>query len=58
MAKGLVMGINKGHVLTKIEVSSNTKEKRPRKRINVIRKIVHEKIGNAPYERRVMEILK
>ena len=52
------MGINKGHILTKIEVSSNTKEQRPRKRINVIRKIVHEKIGNAPYERRVMEILK
>jgi hypothetical protein len=52
------MGINKGHVLTKIEVSSNTKEKRPRKRINVIRKKVHEIIGHAPYERRVMEILK
>ena len=52
------MGINKGHVLKKIKVSSNTKEKRPRKRINVIRKIVHEIIGHAPYEKKVMGILK
>ena len=58
MAKGLAMGINKGQVLTKIEVSSNTKEKRLRKRISVIRKIVQEIIGHAPYERKVMEILK
>ena len=58
MAKGLAMGINKGHVLTKIEVSSYTKEKRPRKRISVIRKIVHEITGHAPFERKVMEILK
>ena len=58
MAKGLAMGINKGHVLTKIEVSSYKKEKRPRKRINVIRKIIHEICGHAPYERKAMEILK
>ena len=58
MAKGLAMGIDKGHVLTKIEVSSYKKEKRPRKRISVIRKIVHEICGHAPYERKAMEILK
>ena len=58
MAKGLAMGINKGHVLTKIEVSSYKKEKRPRKRISVIRKIIHEICGHAPYERKAMEILK
>ena len=58
MAKGLAMGLNKGHVLTKIEVPSNTKEKRPRKRVSVIRKVVHEITGHAPFERKVMEILK
>ena len=58
MAKGLAMGIDKGHILTKIEISSNTKEKRPRKRIQVIRKVIHEITGHAPYERKVMEILK
>ena len=28
MAKGLAMGVDKGHILTKIEVSSYKKEKR------------------------------
>ena len=30
----------------------------PRKRISVVRKVVHEITGHAPYERKVMEILK
>ena len=58
MAKGLAMGLNKGHVLTKIEVPSKSNEKRPRKRIHVIRKVVHKITGHAPFERKVMEILK
>ena len=58
MAKGLAMGLNKGHVLTKIELPSKSTEKRPRKRIKVIRKVVHEITGHAPFERKVMEILK
>ena len=58
MAKGLAMGLNKGHVLTKIEIPSKSNEKRPRKRIHVIRKVVHEITGHAPFERKVMEILK
>ena len=52
------MGLNKGHVLTKIEEPSKIKELRLRKRVPVIRKIVHEITGHAPYERKVMEILK
>ena len=58
MAKGLAMGLNKGHVLTKIEVPSKVTEKKPRKRVSVIRKVIKEITGHAPYERKVMEILK
>lgn len=58
MAKGLAMGKDKGHVLNKIEKPSKVKVERPRKRISVIRKIVHEICGHAPYERKAMEILK
>ncbi len=59
MAKGLAMGLDKGHVLTKIEKSSYQKNlKRPRKRLSVVRKVVHEITGHAPYERKVMEVLK
>ena len=47
MVKGLTIGLKKGHVLTKIEIPSNTKEKRPRKRVNVIRKVVHLIIGQS-----------
>ena len=63
MAKGLAMGLNKGHVLTKIEISSSSKvknatEKKPRKRVKLIRKVVKEIVGHAPYERKIMEMLK
>ena len=63
MAKGLAMGLDKGHVLTKIEISSSSKvqnelAKRPRKRVKVIRQVVKEIVGHAPYERKIMEMLK
>ena len=58
MPKAFIKRLDKKHVLTKIEVSSYKKEKRPRKRISVIRKIIHEICGHAPYERKAMEILK
>ena len=58
MPKAFIKRLDKKHVLTKIEVSSYQKEKRLRKRISVIRKIVHEICGHAPYERKAMEILK
>ena len=58
MAKGLAMGLNKGHIVNKIEVPSRQKIERPRKRLSIIRKIVHEISGHAPYERKAMEVLK
>jgi large subunit ribosomal protein L36e len=58
MAKGLAMGLNKGHIVTKIEIPSWQEIKRPRKRLSVVRKIIHEITGHAPYERKIMEMLK
>ena len=58
MAKGLAMGLNKGHIVNKIEISSKSKVKTPRKRKSVIKKIIHEISGHAPYERKMMEMLK
>ncbi len=52
------MGLNKGHIVTKIEIPSWQEIKRPRKRLSVVRKIVHEITGHAPYERKIMEMLK
>ena len=36
MAKGLAVGMNKGHVVSKIEKPSRVKVQRPRKRVAVI----------------------
>jgi large subunit ribosomal protein L36e len=58
MAKGIAMGNDKGHILTKIEKKSNEKIIRPRKRMKIVRSIVHEISGHAPYERKIMELLK
>ncbi len=58
MAKGLAVGINKGHVVTSIEVPSWQAGKSPRKRVTVIRKVIKEITGKAPYERKIMELLK
>ena len=58
MAKGLAMGLNKGHIVTKIEIPSWQEIKRPRKRLSVVRKVIHEITGHAPYERKIMEMLK
>ena len=58
MAKGLAVGLNKGHVVSKIEKPSRVKVQRPRKRVAVIRQVIHEICGHKPYERKIMELLK
>jgi large subunit ribosomal protein L36e len=58
MAKGLAVGLNKGYVVSKIEVPSKRINKNPRKRVKLIRKIVAEISGRSAYERKVIEILK
>ena len=68
MAKGLAVGLNKGHVVSKIEKPSRVKIQRrkwitfthyiARKRAAVIRQVIHEICGHKPYERKIMELLK
>lgn len=58
MAKGLAVGLNKGHVVTSIEVPSWTQGKAPRKRVTLIRRVVREITGKSPYERKIIELLK
>ena len=59
MAKGLAVGLNKGHVVSSIEVSSKSvKSTTPRKRVTLIRKVIGEISGRSPYERKIIELLK
>jgi large subunit ribosomal protein L36e len=58
MAKGLAVGLNKGHIVSSIEVPSTLTTKSPRKRVTLIRKVISEISGRSPYERKIIELLK
>ncbi|EFN58146.1 hypothetical protein CHLNCDRAFT_141923 [Chlorella variabilis] len=49
---GIAVGLQKGHVVTKKEKA------RQSKRVKLVRDIVREVAGQAPYEKRLMELLK
>ncbi|CAA20698.1 60S ribosomal protein L36-A [Schizosaccharomyces pombe] len=60
MAPGLVVGLNKGKVLTKRQLPERPSRRKGQlsKRTSFVRSIVREVAGFAPYERRVMELIR
>ena len=58
MAKGIAVGLTKGHIVNKIEKPSWVKGTNPRKRVQVIRKVISELVGKSPYEKKIIEVLK
>ena len=58
MAKGLALGLNRGYVVSKIEIPSWLPKKQLRKRVSVIRKVINEICGKQPYEKKIIEVLK
>ena len=63
MGKGIAVGLNKGFLVTR--VSGKRVRSRPSlrkgklgKRVSLIRNIVREVAGFAPYEKRILELLK
>ncbi|KAI7881112.1 50S ribosomal protein L36e [Lichtheimia hyalospora FSU 10163] len=56
---GIAVGINKGHITTRRELKQKPSQRRAiGKRTAFVRSIVREVAGFAPYERRVMELIK
>ncbi|CDH52875.1 60s ribosomal protein l36 [Lichtheimia corymbifera JMRC:FSU:9682] len=56
---GIAVGINKGHITTRRELKQKPSQRRAiGKRTQFVRSIVREVAGFAPYERRVMELIK
>ena len=60
---GLFVGLNKGFIVTKPDVKSRKLKPSYRKgrlhpRVKFVREIVREVVGLAPYERKMMELLK
>ncbi|KAK2080445.1 hypothetical protein QBZ16_000298 [Prototheca wickerhamii] len=56
---GIAIGKNRGHRVTKRKAVKPSKEnKGPARRVKFVRDIIKEVAGQAPYEKRVMELLK
>ncbi|CAI5515109.1 unnamed protein product [Closterium sp. NIES-64] len=53
---GIAVGLNKGHVVTKREISKP--KTRASKRGAFVRGLIREVAGFSPYEKRIMELLK
>eukprot|EP01097_Dermamoeba_algensis_P003761 TRINITY_DN2569_c0_g1_i1.p1 TRINITY_DN2569_c0_g1~~TRINITY_DN2569_c0_g1_i1.p1 ORF type:complete len:107 (-),score=25.19 TRINITY_DN2569_c0_g1_i1:84-404(-) len=60
ITSGIAVGLKKGHQLkkrAKVTRPSNKKGK-PGKRTQFVRSVVREVVGYAPYERRILELLR
>jgi large subunit ribosomal protein L36e len=57
---GLLVGINKGHVVTKRELPARPSGRKGQtsKRVHFVRGLIREVAGFAPYEKRITELLK
>ena len=60
MALGQAVGLQKGHAVTKRELAAKPGARKGRlgKRVKVVRELIREVAGFAPYEKRLMELLK
>merc|ERR1711990_1372360 len=60
MSKGISVGLSKGHVVTKRALAPRPGSRKGRcgKRVGMIRELVREVAGSAPYEKRLIELLK
>ena len=57
---GIAAGMNKGYIVTKIEAKQKPSNRKGKKsqRIALVREVVREVAGFAPYERRMLELIK
>ncbi|KAJ4841010.1 60S ribosomal protein L36A [Turnera subulata] len=57
---GIFVGLNRGHVVTKREqaLRPSSRKGKTSKRVNFVRSLIREVAGFAPYEKRIMELLK
>ncbi|PWA95392.1 60S ribosomal protein L36-3 [Artemisia annua] len=57
---GLFVGLNKGHIVTKKELAPRPSDRKGKtsKRVHFVRNLVREVAGFAPYERRIIELIR
>ena len=59
-ATGMAAGLNKGFIVTRREMKRKPSYRRGRmgERVGLVREVVREVVGFAPYERRMIELIK
>ena len=57
MAKGIAVGLSRGHIVQKIEKPSWVAKKLLRKRVTVVKKVINDLVGRLPYEKKIIEVL-
>jgi len=57
---GLAAGLNKGFIVTRRELKQKPSYRRGKRgeRVSLVREVVREVVGFAPYERRMIELIK
>mmetsp|Transcript_6853 Transcript_6853/g.20842 ORF Transcript_6853/g.20842 Transcript_6853/m.20842 type:complete len:96 (+) Transcript_6853:103-390(+) len=57
---GIAVGLNKGHGVTKRElpVKPSSRKGKSSEKVRFVRKVVREVCGYAPYEKRIIELLR
>ncbi|CAN1769878.1 60S ribosomal protein L36-2, partial [Linum perenne] len=57
---GLFVGLNKGHIVTKRDLPPRPSDRKGKtsKRVHLVRNLIREVAGFAPYEKRIVELLK
>eukprot|EP00227_Mantoniella_beaufortii_P005707 CAMPEP_0197614246 /NCGR_PEP_ID=MMETSP1326-20131121/59428_1 /TAXON_ID=1155430 /ORGANISM="Genus nov. species nov., Strain RCC2288" /LENGTH=100 /DNA_ID=CAMNT_0043183115 /DNA_START=463 /DNA_END=765 /DNA_ORIENTATION=- len=60
MVDGIAVGLKKGHILTTRKLAARPAQRKGKlgKRVKMIRELVRDVVGSAPYEKRLMELLK
>uniref|UniRef100_A0A6B2LR10 60S ribosomal protein L36 n=1 Tax=Arcella intermedia TaxID=1963864 RepID=A0A6B2LR10_9EUKA len=58
-SRGIAVGLKKGHIVTPIAKTINKRDARKRSnRGKLVQEVIREVVGYAPYEKRVMELLR
>ncbi len=60
VGSGIAVGLHKGHAVTKREMAKRPSANKGKlgKRTSLVRKLIREVVGFAPYEKRITELLK